>query len=119
MVFEDFDPISSKPKVEWASQSSSSLCPFFLHAYAPDSSHLVIHVTNIYEGWETLLSLSMLEDIVSIIRDMVGIGCSWSDFANYFATSLKSQDLNLVLEPDSNSNGTYLLLLFASFLSKF
>ncbi|RZB68948.1 hypothetical protein D0Y65_038649 [Glycine soja] len=115
MVFEDFDPISSKPKVEWASQSSSSLCPFFLHAYAPDSSHLVIHVTNIYEGWETLLSLSMLEDI----RDMVGIGCSWSDFANYFATSLKSQDLNLVLEPDSNSNGTYLLLLFASFLSKF
>ena len=67
MAFEDFDPIFSKPKVKWDSESCSSSCPFFLHAYAPDSSHLVIHVTNIYEGWETLLSLSMLEDIVSII----------------------------------------------------
>ncbi|XP_022632571.1 uncharacterized protein LOC106780067 isoform X2 [Vigna radiata var. radiata] len=40
------------------------------------------------------LSLSMLEDI----RDIVGIGGSWSEFANYFITSLKSQDLKLVLE---------------------
>ena len=59
MAFEDFDPIFSKPKVEveWASQSSR---PFFFHAYSPDSSHLVIHVTNIYDAWETRLSLSML-----------------------------------------------------------
>ncbi|KAH1251235.1 hypothetical protein GmHk_05G014187 [Glycine max] len=101
MAFEDFDPIFSKPKVKWDSESCSSSCPFFLHAYAPDSSHLVIHVTNIYDAWETRLSLSMLEDI----RDIVGIGGSWSDFADYFLTSLKSQDLKLVLEPDSNSDG--------------
>ncbi|TKY60441.1 hypothetical protein E2542_SST17540 [Spatholobus suberectus] len=101
MAFEDFDPIFIRPKVEWASQSSCPLCPFFVHAYAPDSSHLVIHVTNIYDAWEARLSLSMLEDI----RDIVGIGGSWSEFADYFITSLKSQDLKLVLEADSNSDG--------------
>nr|KYP67864.1 hypothetical protein KK1_024219 [Cajanus cajan] len=98
MAFEDFDPIFTKLKVERTSQSSS---PFFLHVYAPDSSHLVIHVTNIYDAWEARLSLSMLEDI----RDIVGIGGSWSEFADYFITSLKSQDLKLVLEADSNSDG--------------
>ncbi|CAJ1937791.1 unnamed protein product [Sphenostylis stenocarpa] len=97
MAFEGFDPIFSKPKVEWASQSS---CPFFVHVYAPDSSHLVIHVTNICDAWEARLSLSMLEDI----RDSVGIGGYWSEFADYFITSLKSQDLKLVLETDSNSD---------------
>ncbi|KHN16952.1 hypothetical protein glysoja_003049 [Glycine soja] len=97
MAFEDFDPIFSKPKVEveWASQSSR---PFFFHAYSPDSSHLVIHVTNIYDAWETRLSLSML-------RDIVRIGGSWSEFAGYFVTSLKSQDLKLLLELDSSSYG--------------
>ncbi|XP_022632573.1 uncharacterized protein LOC106780067 isoform X4 [Vigna radiata var. radiata] len=48
------------------------------------------------------LSLSMLEDI----RDIVGIGGSWSEFANYFITSLKSQDLKLVLEANSNSDAS-------------
>jgi len=40
-------------------------------------------------------------------RDIVGTGGSWSDFTDYFVTSLKSQDLKLALEPDSNSDGTY------------
>ncbi|KAK7399368.1 hypothetical protein VNO78_10550 [Psophocarpus tetragonolobus] len=102
MAFEQFDPIFSKPKVEWVSQSSRPSRPFFFHAYAPDSSHLVIHVTNIYDAWESRLSLSMLEDI----RDIVGIGGSWSEFADYFVTSLKSQDLKLVLDADSNSDGS-------------
>ncbi|KAL5174042.1 hypothetical protein HKD37_08G020609 [Glycine soja] len=77
MAFEDFDPIFSKPKVEveWASQSSR---PFFFHAYSPDSSHL---------------------------RYIVRIGGSWSEFAGYFVTSLKSQDLKLLLELDSSSYG--------------
>ena len=48
-------------------------------------------------------------------RDIVGIGGSWSDFADYFLTSLKSQDLKLVLEPDSNSDGTYFYSLLLSF----
>ena len=54
-------------------------------------------------------------------RDIVRIGGSWSEFAGYFVTSLKSQDLKLLLELDSSSYGSYwlvpyLLLLFASFL---
>ncbi|XP_017439029.1 uncharacterized protein LOC108344991 isoform X3 [Vigna angularis] len=102
MAFEGFDPIFSKPKVEWTSQRSSPLCPFFVHVYAADSSHLVIHVTNICDAWEARLSLSMLEDI----RDIVGIGGSWSEFVNYFITSLKSQDLKLVLEANSNSDAS-------------
>ena len=48
-------------------------------------------------------------------RDIVGIGGSWSGFADYFLTSLKSQDLKLVLEPDSNSDGTYFYSLLPSF----
>jgi len=38
--------------------------------------------------------------------DIIGIGGSWSEFADYFVNSLKSQDLKLVLEPNSNSDGT-------------
>lgn len=37
--------------------------------------------------------------------DIIGIGGSWSEFANYFVNSLKSEDLKLVLEPNSNSDG--------------
>lgn len=68
MVFEDFDPIFGEPKVEWATHSSCPLRPFMFHAYAPDSSHLLIHVTDFHsETWEAHLSVSMLEDIVSIL----------------------------------------------------
>ncbi|KAK7358812.1 hypothetical protein VNO77_00751 [Canavalia gladiata] len=103
MAFEDFDPILKEPEVEWASQSSCPMDPFYFHAYAPDSSHLVIHVTDfISEAWEARLSLSMLEDI----RDIVGIGGSWSEFADYFVMSLESEDLKLVLEANSKSDGS-------------
>lgn len=67
MAFQDFDPIFGEPKVECAPHSSCQLRSFLFHAYAPDSSHLVIHVTDFHsDTWEAHLSLSLLEDIVSI-----------------------------------------------------
>ncbi|KAK2384877.1 U2 small nuclear ribonucleoprotein auxiliary factor protein [Trifolium repens] len=103
MAFQDFEPIFAEPKLEWKPHtSSSSLRPFLFHAYAPHSSHLIIHVTDFHsDTWEANLSVSLLEDI----RDIIGIGGSWSEFADYFVNSLKSEDLKLVLETDSNSDG--------------
>ncbi|XP_027343562.1 uncharacterized protein LOC113856093 [Abrus precatorius] len=103
MAFEDFEPIFREPKVERPSQSSCPLGPFLIHAFAlhSHSPHIVIRVTDfVADAWEARLSLSMLEDI----RDSVGIGGSWSEFADYFVTSLKSEDLKLILEANSNSD---------------
>ena len=38
-------------------------------------------------------------------RDIIGIGGSWSEFVDYFVASLKSEDLKLVLEANSSSDG--------------
>ena len=76
MAFEDFDPIFGEPKVECSAHSSCPLRPFLLHAYAPDSSHIVIHVTDFHSvTWEAHLSVSLLEDIVSIHTHLILI-CS-------------------------------------------
>lgn len=105
MAFQDFEPIFAELKLEWkpphTCQSHPSR-PFLFHVHAPDSSHLVIHVTDFHsDTWEAHLSVSSLEDIM----DIIGIGGSWSEFADYFVNSLKSEDLKLVLEPNSNSDG--------------
>ncbi|KAI9114373.1 hypothetical protein K1719_014601 [Acacia pycnantha] len=103
MEFEDFEPIFCEPKVEFSAQSSSPLPQFLLHAYAPDSSHLVIHATDFHsDTWEAHLSVSRLEDI----RDITGIGGSWLEFFDYFITSINSADLKLVLEGNSDFDGT-------------
>ncbi|KAL5053255.1 hypothetical protein RYX36_033937 [Vicia faba] len=102
MAFQPFEPIFAEPKLEWKTHTCSPLRPFLFHAYAPDSSHLVIHVTDFHSHtWEAHLSVSLLEDI----RDIIGIGGSWSEFIDYFVTSLKSEDLKLVLEAGSSSDG--------------
>ncbi|XP_054806472.1 uncharacterized protein LOC129309114 [Prosopis cineraria] len=102
MEFEDFEPIFCEPQVEFSAQSSFPLPQFLLHAYAPVSSHLVIHVTDFHsDTWEAPLSVSRLEDI----RDITGIGGSWSEFLDYFITSIKSADLKLVLERSSDFDG--------------
>lgn len=105
MAFQDFEPIFAQPKLEWKPPphtSSPPLRPFLFHAHAPHSSHLVIHVTDFHsDTWEAHLSVSSLEDIM----DIIGIGGSWSEFADYFVNSLKSEDLKLLLEPNSNSDG--------------
>ncbi|OIW17819.1 hypothetical protein TanjilG_02447 [Lupinus angustifolius] len=102
MVFENLEPIFGEPKVEWVGHSSCPLRPFLFHVYVPDSFHLVIHVTDFHsDTWGVHLSISMLEDI----RDIIGLGGSWSEFADYFIDSLKSENLKLVLEANSNSDG--------------
>lgn len=102
MEFEDLEPIFCEPKVEFSAQTSSPLHQFLLHTYAPDSSHLVILATDFHsETWEANLSVSRLEDI----RDITGIGGTWSEFFDYFTSSIKSADLKLVLEGNSESDG--------------
>ena len=101
MEFEDFSPIFGEPKVEWAAQGSCPLHRFLFHAYAPASSHILIRVTDFHSNtWEANLSLMLLEDI----RDIIGIGGSWSEFVDYFISSIKSEDLKLVLQGNPNSN---------------
>ncbi|KAE9601329.1 hypothetical protein Lal_00023765 [Lupinus albus] len=102
MVFENFEPIFGEPKVEWGGHSSCPLRPFLFHAYVLDSFHLVIYVTDFHsDTWGVHLSISMLEDI----RDIIGLGGSWSEFADYFINSLKSENLKLILEANLNSDG--------------
>lgn len=40
-------------------------------------------------------------------RDSIGIGGSWSDFIDYLIASVKSEDVKLVLEGHSNSDGRH------------
>lgn len=40
-------------------------------------------------------------------RDIIGIGGSWSEFVDYFIASIKSEEIKLVMEGDSNSEGNY------------
>lgn len=69
MAFQDFEPIFAEPKLEWKPHCSHPLRPFLFHVHPPDSSHLVIHVTNFHsDTWEAHLSVSSLEDIVSILN---------------------------------------------------
>jgi len=72
MAFQDFEPIFAEPKLEWKpphTSQSHPLRPFLFHVHAPDSSHLVIHVTDFHsDTWEAHLSVSSLEDIVSILN---------------------------------------------------
>lgn len=69
MAFQHFEPIFAEPKLELKPHTSSPLRPFLFHAYAPDSSHLLIHVTDFHtDTWEAHLSISLLEDIVSIFN---------------------------------------------------
>lgn len=77
MDFENFEPIFGESKVDSTTQSSSPLPQFLLHAYASDYSHLVIHVTDFHsDTWEAQLSVSRLEDIVSILTNLLLIPVS-------------------------------------------
>ncbi|XP_042976257.1 uncharacterized protein LOC122307430 isoform X2 [Carya illinoinensis] len=104
MGFEGFEPIFGEPKVQWATaQDSLSLRPFLFLVHAPDPSHLRIHVTDFNSNtWEAVRSVVQLEDM----RDIIGIGGSWSEFVDYFIASIKSEELKLVMEGDSNSEAT-------------
>ncbi|KAJ7945219.1 U2 small nuclear ribonucleoprotein auxiliary factor-like protein [Quillaja saponaria] len=110
MGFEDFVPIFGEPKVEWAAHGSSPLCRFLFHVYAPDSSHVRINVTDFHSStWEANQSVMQLEDM----RDNIGIGGSWSEFMDYVVNSMKSEDVKLILEGTSNSDGAAYAKLYA------
>ncbi|KAI3844073.1 hypothetical protein MKW92_043902 [Papaver armeniacum] len=96
-IFEDFQPIFGKLNAEWENPSSSlpSLgLPFPFHIHALNSSTLRIHLTDFHSyTWESTKSIQQLEDL----RDDVGIGGSLSEFVDYLITSLKSDNVKLVL----------------------
>ncbi|KAI4317084.1 hypothetical protein L6164_024993 [Bauhinia variegata] len=106
MEFKELQSIFGEPKLEWIphahSQGSRPSHRFLFHVYAPGSSHLIIHVTDFHSNtWEAHLSVLQLEDI----RNHIGIGGSFSEFVQYFITSINSEDVKLVLEGNSNSDG--------------
>lgn len=43
-------------------------------------------------------------------RDDIGIGGPWSEFMDYVMASLKSQDVKLILDGNSNSDSGYILV---------
>ncbi|KAA8547020.1 hypothetical protein F0562_003449 [Nyssa sinensis] len=47
------------------------------------------------------------------MRDNIGIGGSWSEFVDYVIASIKSEDVKLVLEGQSKSNGAAYAKLIA------
>ncbi|KAK3211484.1 hypothetical protein Dsin_016190 [Dipteronia sinensis] len=103
MGLEEFEPIFGEPKLELVNPKDPSPPGRFLfHVHSPDSSHLSIHVTDFLSNtWEAKRTVSQLEDM----RDDLGIGGSWSDFIDYLIASIKSEDVKLVFQTNSHSDG--------------
>ncbi|KAK4845920.1 hypothetical protein QYF36_010681 [Acer negundo] len=103
MGLEEFEPIFGEPKLEWVNPKDPSPPGRFLfHVHSPDSSYLAIHVTDFLSNtWEAKRTVSQLEDM----RDDIGIGGSWSDFIDYLTASIKSEDVKLVFQTNSHSDG--------------
>ncbi|KAK9670593.1 hypothetical protein RND81_13G211600 [Saponaria officinalis] len=104
---EDFEPIfgEAKPTYEGAPSiinGAPKLNPFLFRVFASDPFHLTVHVSDFRSyTWESIRSIHQLDDL----RDNIGIGGSWSDFMNYVAASLKSKDVKLVMQWQSNLSG--------------
>ncbi|KAK4758993.1 hypothetical protein SAY87_020294 [Trapa incisa] len=112
MVLEDFEPIFGEPKVDWADRGSLPLRRFVYYVHSPDPSHIGVHISDFHANtWEAILSVHQLEDM----RDDVGMGGSWSEFIDYFLSSLKSEDVRLVLEGLSGSGAAYAKLAAQKF----
>ncbi|XP_044470388.1 uncharacterized protein LOC123199445 isoform X1 [Mangifera indica] len=101
MELDNFAPIFGEPKIEWAGSGSGRVIRFLFHVFAPDSSNLFIHATDFHSStWEAKRSVLQLEDM----RDKIGVGGSWSEFIDYVVSSIKSEDVKLVLEGFSDSD---------------
>ncbi|CAI0428829.1 unnamed protein product [Linum tenue] len=106
MGFEEFESIFGEPRAEWGKSSdlgrSAPLRRFLMHVFAPDYYHLKIQATDYNSNtFEANKSISQLEDL----QDSIGIGGSWSEFVDYFVSSLKSEEIKLVLEKQSGGDG--------------
>nr|GLL28356.1 uncharacterized protein LOC109193792 [Ipomoea trifida] len=100
MGFLEMEPIFGQLKAEWSAPHTNPLRPFLLHVHGlpTDPPALRFHVTDFHSNtWEALKTEQDLEDM----RDVTGIGGSWSDFLEYVLASIKSDDVKLVLEGDS------------------
>ncbi|XP_072990533.1 uncharacterized protein [Typha latifolia] len=100
--FDDFDPIFGEVKVESSELGASiSLRPLLFYAHALDSSRFQIIVSDFHSlSWDRVLTIPELEDL----RDDIGIGGTWSDFVDYFKSSLSMGEVKLVLNGQPNSD---------------
>ncbi|XP_075498391.1 uncharacterized protein LOC142536885 [Primulina tabacum] len=104
MSFTGLDQIFGKVSADWSAPHSTALEPFLLHVHPlqSDSASLLITVTDFQSNtFQAIKSRLQLEDM----RDAVGVGGSWSEFLDYVAASLKSDDVKLLMEGSSESGG--------------
>lgn len=98
--FENFDPIFGEAEVEFG-ESFSELFgrrPFLFYVHALDPSRLEIVASNFHSHtFARVLTVHQLDDL----RDDIGIGGSWSEFADYLIASLSSGTVKLVKDDAS------------------
>ncbi|XP_077212675.1 U2 small nuclear ribonucleoprotein auxiliary factor-like protein [Tasmannia lanceolata] len=110
---ETFQPKFGEAKAEWENpEISEQLLPFLFYVYALDNSRIRIILSDFHSNtWERVRTIQHLEDM----RDVVGVGGSWSDFVDYLIESLSSDNVKLVLggllKSTSNSGATYAKLV--------
>ncbi|GAA0142844.1 hypothetical protein LIER_03655 [Lithospermum erythrorhizon] len=102
------EAIFRQVKIELSSpnQESGPNSPLILYIdgnQVPNTSFsLLICVTDFHTNtWQARKSLHDLEDM----RDVTGIGGSWSEFLDYVTASFMSEDLKIVMEEKSKSGG--------------
>uniref|UniRef100_A0A7N0TT30 Uncharacterized protein n=1 Tax=Kalanchoe fedtschenkoi TaxID=63787 RepID=A0A7N0TT30_KALFE len=102
-AFEDFEPIFGEARA--VSSDSSLVLPrkFLFRVYAPDPGHLATCVTDFQSTtWVARRSIKQLDDL----RENTGIVGSWPEFLDYLASSLKSEDVKLILDRRRKSDGS-------------
>ncbi|RWR92787.1 U2 small nuclear ribonucleoprotein auxiliary factor subunit-related protein 1, putative isoform 1 [Cinnamomum micranthum f. kanehirae] len=103
---EDLQPVLGEAKAEWnittPPSQQSSLSRFIFYVHAIDSSRLRIHASDFRSyTWESIRTVQQLEDL----RDVIGIGGSWSEFVAYLIASLSSDNVKLVVGGVLDSTG--------------
>lgn len=95
MALEGFRPIFREARVVCANADLLPSHKFLFHVKVSDPPRLRIFITDFHaNSWEAVRTVDQLEDM----RDSIGIGGSWSEFVDYLAASLKSEDSKLVLQ---------------------
>ncbi|URE14567.1 hypothetical protein MUK42_10926, partial [Musa troglodytarum] len=96
--FEDFGDVFGEATPEWDSATATiavvPLLPSLFYAHAPDPSRVEVLATDFHSfTFARVLTVHDLEDL----RDDIGIGGSWSEFVDYFKSSLSSGGVKLIL----------------------
>ena len=70
--FEGFEPVFGEVVPERSDPGSGLLRRCLFHVYASDSLRLTVHVTDFISGaWETILSVSQLDDMVRLLSPLL------------------------------------------------